>query len=518
MLKELISLANNLNAKGLRAEADALGKVIKASLEDAPSYWYDKDLPSIEKHKETPFYYIKANRAIGEGDGAVFFGLQDSVYHTLKSLGGLSKESESPQGPFTAEDVRVIASIISDYLKKDFKSVVFPELGEDVKKMIGKEFMSLTQEDWPLASTIIGFEIIKYNPILSLFGKAGEGERVGEISIDGQITLADPESFGESFTEYLPGRYPASFYGSLRGLDPEVDREKIEQSEELWRRKTEEAKRRAIEKDFPPEEFREEGPVSDLEIPMGKEIELIENPEHYNFSGDSSMINRYKKDLEYGRSFRTQREFPYEDSKERELMENYIDIYSSVNLTKDLVKLANNLDAKGLRGEADALDRVIKKLAQSEELDSGLSGGAGVTIDSGFLAQFAFEDARPSDKEQISHQVSLMRDGHRIKENDIVFNYNNGNFSIVIPSNDPLKSLSGSEVYVSYADTRADKASMAMTELLLNKLKEMGAKQEEIPAPMSGTNLEANTETWKEMGSKAVEAPRVFPTFSDNKK
>lgn len=33
-------------------------------------------------------------------------------------------------------------------------------------------------------------------------------------------------------------------------------------------------------------------------------------------------------------------------------------------MIKDLVKLANNLDAKGLRKEADFLDSVIRKLAQ----------------------------------------------------------------------------------------------------------------------------------------------------------
>ena len=372
VIKDLIALANSLDLKGLKAEADSLDKIIRASLEDAPSYWHDKDLPSVEKHKENQFYYIKANRAIGKGDGAVFFGLQDSVYHTLKSLGKLSKESESPQGPFTAEDVRVIASIISDYLKKDFRSVVFPELGEDVKKMIGKEVMSLTQEDWPLASTVIGFEIIKYNPILSFFGKAGEGEKVGEISIDGQITLSDPDSFGKPFYEYVPVHNQAveDYYREVRSLDPrnnKLHRGMIGQINKVWLKKIEEAKRRAIERDSTPENYPEEGPVSDLEIPMGKEIELIENPEHYNFPGDSSMINIIKDDLEHGRSFRTKEEFPYEDSKERELMENYINLYSSTNLTKDLVKLANNLDSKGLRAEADALDSLIQKLAGRQD-------------------------------------------------------------------------------------------------------------------------------------------------------
>ena len=133
MLKDLVRLANHLDSKGLLKEADALDKVIRASLDDAPSYFEDSDLPVASKYKEPALYAIIANRAIGRGEGTIFAGLQESVYNNLKAQKLLSDESDSPMGPFTAKDIEVIASVISDSLKKDFRSVIFPELAEDVK-------------------------------------------------------------------------------------------------------------------------------------------------------------------------------------------------------------------------------------------------------------------------------------------------------------------------------------------------------------------------------------------------
>lgn len=41
-------------------------------------------------------------------------------------------------------------------------------------------------------------------------------------------------------------------------------------------------------------------------------------------------------------------------------------------MLKDLIKLANHLDQKGLRKEADTLDRIIKKIASGKEVIEGV--------------------------------------------------------------------------------------------------------------------------------------------------
>jgi hypothetical protein len=374
MLKDLVALANHLDAKGLSGEADYLDKIVRASLDDAPSYFENSDLPLASKHKEPALYGIIANRAIGRGEGTVFFALQESVYNNLKAQKLLSDESDSPMGPFTAKDIEVIASVISDSLKKDFRSVIFPELDEDVKKMVGKELMSIPQEEWSRASMVVGFEIVKYSPGLSALGLQGEAERVGTISILGEIQIKDKETYGKEISEYVTHDLPDSYYSELRRvkdeevyLEPEEHKELLDRFYKKWNKRHDEAKRRALERDFIPEDYSKEGPVSEFEIPIGKDIENIESPPHYNFEGDQGYLGQTENDLRFGRSYRGRYSDKGYGLEDKDYYEFYLDSQSSLKIKSDLVKLANHLDQKGFRGEADLLDRLLQKWAAKKD-------------------------------------------------------------------------------------------------------------------------------------------------------
>ena len=130
-------------------------------------------------------------------------------------------------------------------------------------------------------------------------------------------------------------------------------------------------------------------------------------------------------------------------------------------------------------------------------------------IDRAFLRKFVFELPRRDDEESITDYATAVAAGRGFKEEDNplkakreyyasknipfkvdpLYGYNQGNFSIAIPSGDTF------EIYVSYGDTRekmskTDLKYDAFTSLLRKELESMGFKYGELPAPPSDAVLQ----------------------------
>jgi len=61
-------------------------------------------------------------------------------------------------------------------------------------------------------------------------------------------------------------------------------------------------------------------------------------------------------------------------------------------MLKELIQLANRLDGKGLRKEADALDRIINKLAGSDDFGGWDPAKEGWNPDTGLVEELTDED------------------------------------------------------------------------------------------------------------------------------
>jgi len=130
-------------------------------------------------------------------------------------------------------------------------------------------------------------------------------------------------------------------------------------------------------------------------------------------------------------------------------------------MIKDLIKLANHLDTKGLRKEADYLDSVIKKISEEyRRMQMGLSWpGLGVSGDNASDIMNQLNNGPTKRGGEVWVKLSGL--GPKMvdrvpQHNTLIYNVNNGAVSLasVEPSNDPELSAAAENIVTVFQDAK----------------------------------------------------------------
>lgn len=157
------------------------------------------------------------------------------------------------------------------------------------------------KEEWGKISEIDHFEIVRYNPGLSMLGvEPTAGEVVAIIQPDGSAELLEDESIlnAPHELEFLVTDEPQDFrteLGRSRNIyDPDEKKKYEERHHDRWSRRTDEAGRRMMEQRYAPDLY--DGDPDSPEIPYGQEIEDLEDNELNNlYSSLYHLGNRLDK-------------------------------------------------------------------------------------------------------------------------------------------------------------------------------------------------------------------------------
>jgi len=305
----------------------------------SPEEMPDLDLPEVKRHVEIPLYYLKSSRT--KGDGGSYFTLDYELFYALAKSNLMSSYSR-PNGPFTASDIKVISQIMKDAWNKDQLPAV--GVSHSVGKEIGGELQFSPMDSWKDFTTVEGFNIVTTNPTLKLLD-ADEERKVGFMALNGEMAI-DDESFGKSEVMYLEGRMHIDQIHELRNISHNLDddnRPELDKNYKEWKDRYEEASRRAIEAYYPPDAIPDEQPTNEIEIPFGADIDLVDSGKATYRSPDEDEMN---DDIDY----------------ERELERR---ASADLKVLYELGKIASRLDAAGKFEDADAIDRVMVRLADT---------------------------------------------------------------------------------------------------------------------------------------------------------
>jgi hypothetical protein len=352
MLKRLIKIANELDKRGLPKEADYLDLLTKAAAEgaSAPSNSWDE---SMYLPKEVEFEGKKVTISTS--------GPPEHIYVLKMESDGREHNYENHHYDNVAEKAVEFLDLESDFVNVDsVKDINFAVMKgkseEELKSMTYDEYF-----DAKLRARHIRYLLVKdlwsSTPAKNPYGKEyTDGFEPMKDEIVTDIYYLYKEVAGSHFAN---SRIPADLSGvSLKELEDMLS-DALRYNDIMSH----------DDEDF--SEYYDDEPEYDHYREMGYQDRVDNQPKRLNFDegesrglyldgweeADRALIDDAEQEREI--SYET---FPMQEGKGRRHSDKHTERLASKGVQKELAKLANELDSKGLRKEADYLDSIIKKV------------------------------------------------------------------------------------------------------------------------------------------------------------